>query len=195
MIYPAITLFFVIAVLFLFSKTILFLTTNINKVFSDSSASFNKEIPQFDRTNYDLIRKRFGWPELPALSSPENPISSKAPNAPAVSTSSPIKNTDTPKIAAEKAAITIMIFNGPGGITAGEALQDALNQFGFTNSKVDNHQLVLKNTIIQFKSSNEKLKKYTEKIKQIISDKYPVQIGSDLPDSAEYDVSILIGKK
>jgi hypothetical protein len=195
MIYPAITLFFVIAVMLLFSKTILFLTTNINKVFSDSSASLRKEIPQFDRANYDLIRKRFGWPELPAISASENYVPSIAPSAPATATSSPAKNTDTPQIAAEKKAIVIKIFNGPGGTIGAESLQNALSQANFTNSKLDSHQLVLKNTIIQFKASDKNLKKYTEEIKKIISEKYPAQIGSELPDSSEYDVSVLIGKK
>jgi hypothetical protein len=202
MIYPAITLVFVIAVLILFSKTIFFLTTNINKVFPDSSASFKKEITQFDQANYDLIRKRFGWPELPRPSSSEALALPAAPSAAAVSTStvaaaaaSPAKNTDTPQVIAEKKAITIIIFNGPGGIVSGEVLQDALNQSGFTNSKIGSHQLVLKNTIIQFKAANKNLQKYSDEIKKVISDKYPLQAGSDLPDDSEYDVSILIGRK
>lgn len=195
MIYPAITLFFAITVLFLFSKTIVFLTTNIDKVFSVNNASLAGAVPQLDLANYELIRKRFNWPELARASSTEALILPAAPSTATAVASTLAKNADTAQIISEKAAITIKIFNGPGGITAGDALQNELNQFNFTNSQIDSHQLVLKDTIIQFKSSSKNLKKYMEEIEKIISSKYPIQIGSDLPDSAEYDVSILIGKK
>jgi hypothetical protein len=202
MIYPAITLVFAVIVLFLFSKTILFLTNNINKVFSDNSASLRKEIPQFDMAGYELIRKRFGWPELVAPSAQETSTPPTASStaisnatAKASSTVSLAGNTDSPQAAAEKAAIVIEVFSGPEKSEAGNALQDSLVQAGFTNTKIDSHQLILKNTIIQFKSTNTKLSKYTDLIKKIILEKYAAQTGSDLPDSADYDVSILIGKK
>lgn len=187
MIYPAITLIFIIAFLLLFSKTIFFLTTSINKVFSDDSASLKKEVTQFDMANYELIQKRFGWPDLATTSPAEIKT---AP--PATST---VQNTDTPQIAAEKAAIIIQIFSGSEKNENGNALQMSLNQAGFTNTKPASHQLILANTIIQFKSAPVAQQEYFNLIKEIISEKYTVQVGSELPDSADYDVSILIGKK
>jgi hypothetical protein len=202
MIYPIITLVFTITVLFMFSKTIYFLTININKVFSDSSISLKKEITQFDQANYELIRKRFGWPEIKNLETTATSTIQITPTASATSTptstkqtASPTTKTESAQILAEKGAIKIMVYNGPGGTIPGESLQYALNQSGFTNLQIDSHQLILKNTIIQFKTSNPNLQKYSKEIEKIISDKYPSQIGSDLPGDTEYDVSILIGKK
>jgi len=63
--YPAISIVFVILALFLFSKSALFLSNNINKVFSeDNDSSLTQEVPRLDLANYDIIRRRFGWPEL-----------------------------------------------------------------------------------------------------------------------------------
>ncbi|MDD4901646.1 MAG: LytR C-terminal domain-containing protein [Patescibacteria group bacterium] len=197
MIYPAITLIFAAIVLILFVKTLVFLSTSINKVFSENTASLKNEVPRFDAANYELIRKRFGWPELPAPNSLETPAVPSAVNisSSTAATSSPAKNNDTPQIAAAKAAITIKIFNGPGKNQSGETLQDSLNQAGFTSTKIDSHQLVLKETIVQFKTTGAQLQNYIALIKKIISEKYTVQMGSDLPDNTDYDVSILIGKK
>jgi hypothetical protein len=62
MLYPAITVFFIVIVLFLFSKAIIFLSSNINKVFSENTESLQEDVPQFNQTNYALIQKRFNWP-------------------------------------------------------------------------------------------------------------------------------------
>lgn len=200
MIYPAITLLFVIAVLILFSRTIFFLTTNINKAFSDSSAALRESAPQFDMANYELIRKRFGWPELSRSSSTEPATTPKIEEKNSAASTQktlekPAAPSDSPQTISEKKSIVIKIFNGPGGTVGAESLQESLAQENFTNTSIDSHQLVLKNTIVQYKTSNKKLLNYASEIKKIISDKYDSQMGSDLPEDAEYDVSILIGKK
>jgi hypothetical protein len=202
MIYPAITLVFAVIILIMFAKNLIFLSAHINKVFSGNDASLKSGITRFDAANYELIRKRFGWPALVAPSLPEMPAPTTAPSAAdtpssteAIASTSPAASADTPQIAAEKAAIIIKIFSGPEKSEAGDALRDSLVKAGFANAKLDSHQLILKNTIIQFKTSNGQLAKYAEAIKKIISEKYAAQTGSDLPDSADYDVSILIGKK
>jgi hypothetical protein len=198
MIYPAITLFFAIAVLFSFSKTIIFLTGNINKVFSENNPSL-EEVTRFDLANYESIGKRFGWPELVATttSAPSVPAVSTASGtvATASSSSSSIENQRALLITVEKAAINITVFSGPKKNESGDALQNSLAQAGFTGAKLNNHQLILKSTIVQFKSSNVQLAKYENEIKKIVAKKYTVQVGSNLPDSADYDVSILIGEK
>lgn len=197
MIYPAITLIFVIIVLVLFSKTTVFLTDNINKVFLDNNTSLKKEIPQFDMANYELIRKRFGWPELVAETAVEAPIVKIVSSTPIASSSTKeiaAANTDNQEIIAEKKNIIIKIFNGPENGLAAETLQNKLNQANFSNTKIDGHQLVLKTTIVQFKASKESVQKYKDEISKLISEKYTIQTGSDLPENVDYDVSILIGK-
>jgi hypothetical protein len=190
LVYPAITLIFAVAVLFLFSRTAFFLTGNINKVFSDSSSSLQKEITRFDLVNYTLISKRFGWPTLVATTT----AAQIAPIAAAASSTAKIA-TSTSLTATEKAALNIKIFNGPGRSENGSALQDSLNAAGFIGTKTDSHQLILKNTFIQFKASNKQLAKYADEIKKIVEKKYTVQVSTDLPDSSDYDALILIGKK
>jgi hypothetical protein len=190
LVYPAITLIFAIAVIFLFSKTAFFLTGNINKVFSDNSSTLQKEITRFDLVNYTLISKRFGWPTLIATTTSAQIIPITI-----VASSSTKTATSTSLTATEKAALNIKIFNGPERSENGNALQDSLNKAGFIGTRTDSHQLILKNTIIQFKTSNKQLAKYIDEIKKIVEKKYTVQVSTDLPDSSDYDVSILIGKK
>jgi cell fate (sporulation/competence/biofilm development) regulator YlbF (YheA/YmcA/DUF963 family) len=191
MIYPVITLFFAIIVLFLFSKTIIFLTGNIDKVFAISNSSSQEGVTRFDLLNYQLIERRFGWTDLSATTT----AAQTTINIPIATAASSTKNTDTSLAATEKASLNIRIFNGPEKSENGSALQDSLNQAGFIGTRTDSHQLILKNTIVQFKTTNGKLTKYIDEIKKIVAKKYTAQIGTDLPDSADYDVSILIGKK
>jgi len=97
-------------------------------------------------------------------------------------------------VAAEKSGLIIEIFNGPQAGENGIPLQADLVRAGFTGAKLDSHQLILKNTIIQFKNSNANLQKYINQITNIIDGKFTAQVGSALPDNSVYDVSILIGQ-
>ena len=199
MLYPAITILFIAVVILLFGKTAMFLTDKINKVFTASSVSLQQQVPVLDLMNYELIEDRFGWPEEDSSTTPEKISSSIVPEyhaaAATATTTAKIKSSDTPAVAAEKFGLIIEIFNGPQAGENGIPLQADLVNAGFTGAKLDSHQLILKNTIIQFKNSNAHLQKYINQITNIIDGKFTAQIGSALPDNSVYDVSVLIGQK
>jgi hypothetical protein len=198
MLYPAITIVFIAVVILLFGKTAMFLTDKINKVFTASSVSLQQQVPGLDLVNYELIEDRFGWPE-DSSTTPDKISPSIMPEYHAATTTATttakIISSDTPAVAAEKSGLIIEIFNGPQKGENGIPLQADLVNAGFTGVKLDSHQLILKNTIVQFKNSNMHLQKYLSQITGIINGKFAAQVGSALPDNSVYDVSILIGQK
>jgi hypothetical protein len=83
LIYPSITIFFAVVVLFLFTRTISFLSENINKAFTENNPSLQEQVPQFDKINYELIKRRFGWKDQAAASSSASIITA-ASSSPAI---------------------------------------------------------------------------------------------------------------
>jgi hypothetical protein len=78
MLYPAITVFFIVVAIFLFSKTVIFLTEKINRVFSENSASLQEQVPGLDFVNYELLKERFNWSDHPTTT-PEESSSTSTP--------------------------------------------------------------------------------------------------------------------
>jgi hypothetical protein len=220
-IYPLITLIFMVAVLFLFSKIIFFLTDNINKAFSDSSASLRKEIPSFDLGNYELIRVRFGWPDTTASGTIKSlavqTVASTTVSAPHISaatsstssvemitpeiatssviTSSSVENTVKPQVINERSIITVVIFNGTGDAEAALKLQNSLQKAGFSNVKIDSRRFIFDSSVLKTKNADKQRQKYFSEIKKVvISSKRSPQVGSFLNDDTDYDVLIMLGK-
>ncbi|HTW97112.1 MAG TPA: LytR C-terminal domain-containing protein [Candidatus Methylomirabilis sp.] len=197
LVYPAITIIFILIVAFLFAKTIMFLTGNVNKVFSDNTAALTSEIPRLDLSDYELIRQRFGWPEItPTSSAPSvttiTPVATGTKENLVVATSTLTIASSTP---ASKALVVIEIFNTTKTSGLASALQKNLNQAGFSQVKTGNSPTALDNTTIQAKSASALSPKYLEEITQIVAQKYAPQTGAALADDSAYDVIIFIGKK
>jgi hypothetical protein len=189
MIYPAISLALAIIIFILFIKSLLFLSGNINKAFSNNF--LNEKVLVVDKENYDIIRKRFGWPELqeaastPAAAPAAGPAEA-SPAAAAISEGAAVASTT-------KASITIRVLNSTETNGLAKILKTGLAKAGYLNIKVGNLSPAISTTTIQAKTLIASQPALMDEVRQIVAEKYLPRTGADLPDGADDDILITIG--
>lgn len=99
---------------------------------------------------------------------------------------------EVPKVELKKSDIKIRIENGASIAGLAAKTQEFLKSLGYEIQSIDTADVDVADTVFTFKKAKVN---FTEMIKADMTDKFPgITVKEDLPDSAEYDLLITVGK-
>lgn len=180
LLYPGISILFLIVVAVVFFFAIQFLSRNINEAFSPEVGI---SAPTLDMEKYQLVTKKLGLVTAPANNAPISDATGSLPSQ-AVATG-------TPEITVlDKQSITILIKNSTPTKGAAAALVKALEGEGFAKAKTGNEQNLYATTTILLKKSKGS---YEPLLFEAVRKLYPKVTATTAPEASTADATIIIG--
>lgn len=174
--YLSVLVIFVIVVGIVFSMTVTFLSSNINKVFSSDKAEI---IRALDTEQYAFVTKKLNL-SVPVFNE-DGTIESSAPIANVATT--------TPEVL-DIQSLVIKVLNGTKKKGAAGTLSEALEADGFTVIKTGNEEEPYATTtlfLLDIKKSYENI------LMASLKKSYPSAIATTTDKNSGYDVIIIIG--
>ena len=180
LIYPAILSFFIIIVFVLFFIATGFISKNLGIAFTDD---INTDSGSLNMANYTVVTKKLGINTEAKESTPPAQVSIDTSSLPEETTTTPIlyrKN------------LTLYILNGTATSGLAGTLATSLESSGFAKAKTGNEKTLYATTTVAIKESKAS---FGPSILEAIRKTYPDVISSISPESALFDVIIIIGTK
>lgn len=187
-VYPALSLIFIIAVGVIFWKTISFISTAVNDSFALDTQAVEQGKLKIDLVTYYKVARKLNIPtptpvpageEIPEIQ-PDTEVSpSPAPSSSAVPT--PVLRSD----------ISISILNSTKTSGLANELKAKFSQAGFSVTKTGNQASLEPLTLI--KVGPEVSEQMFNEIRTLVTEKYPGAVRRTLEASVDLDIEIVIG--
>lgn len=181
-IYIGIIIFFLIAMIIVFSMTVKFISKNINKVFYSEN---NNEVGGLNMEQYLLMAKKLNI----------NITNTNTENTPAQATAIlPLISTTTTSttISLDKQSLLIKILNGTTNKGVATTLAKSITDEGFTVLKTGNEKSDYATTTLIMQENKSA---YTEILLRALRKSYPQAIATTTNKVNAFDAIIIIGNK
>ncbi|MFA5997406.1 MAG: LytR C-terminal domain-containing protein [Candidatus Paceibacterota bacterium] len=179
LIYPGIGLIFFIIVIIIFFASTQFLSKNINNAFTGDTGTNSSLL---DMTNYNLVARKLG-----IEAGTQSEAVTVSPTSSAVNTESATTTQDT-----EKSTLSIKILNSSTQKGVAGKLATALEDAGYAKATTGNQSKKTSTTTITIKESASSFgPSILEEVKKL----YPEAIAATTTETADSDVTIVIGGK
>lgn len=191
MIYPLISLFFLIVLAVIFFMTVKFLYTHIDSALSLDTGE-EPSLLRVDIGNLTVVANKLA---VPIRTPSETPFEQSAPST-TETEETPVENTGSASAPAattpDRASVRIAVYNSTATAGVAGKLKSALLLEQFTVAEVGNKTPALETTLIQTKASLDA--SLRSSINTIVSNSYTISTET-LPADSTFDVIITIGAK